>query len=1125
MDPTPYQQISKVRRDYNSWVANESLEDYALRFAPSSFRKWSMFQVASTAFGSTSFLMLEAIGGFLAINYGFTNACLAILIVGLVIFITGVPISYYAARYHIDIDLLTRSAGFGYIGSTITSLIYASFTFTLFALEASIMSLALELYFGMPLAIAHVISAVVVIPLVTFGITTISRLQVWTQPLWLLMLGLPYFAVFNREPETLDVMFRYFQQASHLQDFDWLLFGSAATVAFSMIAQIGEQVDFLRFMPDKTPDNKMRWWLAVLSAGPGWVLFGMLRQLGGALLAYLAITQGVAPAHAHEPTQMYLLAYNKLVDSPELALMLTTIFVVLSQIKINVTNAYAGSLAWSNFFSRITHSHPGRVIWLLFNVLIALLLMEFGVFSALEKVLGLFSNLSIAWISAVAAELLINKPLGLSPKIIEFKRAYLPDLNPVGMVSTLCASLLSIVAYLGFFGEFAQAFSAFIALGIAFVLVPSIAWLRGHTHYLARNRTKHNRQPQSICCICENTFEREDMAYCPVYNDSICSLCCTLDARCLDACKPSMRMEDYLKAFAQGFMPDSMSLTVRLRLLRFCLLFVFLAILTSIFIGIIYYQDLLAIEHDLPVFNLLLGNFVKIYTSLLVFIGLCTWWLILNDESRQLAHEETAKQTQRLLKEIEEHKKTDAKLAQALKMADAANSAKSRFLSSMSHEIRTPLNSIIGYSYILQKDPSIPEHRRQAVDTLKRSGEHLSALLEDILDIARIEACKFELNYGTIDFHAFIEHLVRIHKVQAEEKGLSFRCQILNTLPTHIRGDEKRIGQILINILSNAVKFTESGEILLRISYSAGVASFQITDTGVGMAEEQLQAIFQPFTRLNTTTGNAIAGSGLGLTVSKILAEIMGGEVAVSSKLGEGSTFSVRLFLANLGKLPVADAPEQVSGYRGRRLKLLVVDDQPAHRDLMVSILEPLGFRMHTASSGEDCLLWATDHKPDLILLDQTMAGMDGVATAQQLRSKKLPMPIIMLSATAYPNDRLQAISAGCNDFLSKPLQVWELLNKLKLHLALQWTYEDEEVAILPESSVIEPLITPAAATLATLVHYVRIGDLLGLNKQLDKLSAEQPEYQAFALKIRALTREFKVAEIKKLLNATPEVP
>ena len=1112
-----HQHITKIRRDYNALVANETMEDYALRYAPRSFRKWSEFEVANTAFGSTSFLVLEAIGGFLSINYGFTNAVWAILIVAIIIFITSLPISYYAARYHIDIDLLTRSAGFGYIGSTVTSLIYASFTFTLFALEASIMSLALELYFHIPLPIAYIVSAVLVIPLVTFGITTISRMQLWTQPLWLLLLIAPYIAVVMREPDAIPILKTYFWFVGSGQGFDWLLFGAAATVAFSMMAQIGEQVDFLRFMPDKTPSNKLRWWLAMIAGGPGWIIFGAARQLLGALLAHLAIRHGISPEHAHEPTQMYLVAYQELFNNPQWALAATTLFVILSQIKINVTNAYAGSLAWSNFFSRLTHSHPGRVVWLLFNVLIALLLMEFGVFGALEKVLGLFSHMSIAWICTIAAELMINKPLGLSPNIVEFKRAYLPDLNPVGIISTLCASVLSILAYLGLFGEIPKAFSAFIALGFAFMLTPALAWLTGGKDYLARDRDENNLKTQNKCSICENEFEHEDMAYCPAYVGSICSLCCTLDARCLDACKTGFRFDDYLEKLAKRCLPGRMDMTSRLRLLRFTLMFLFLSVLTGIFISIIYYQDLLSVQQDFGAFQLLLNNFFKIYASLLVFIGLCTWWLILNAESRRVAQEETAKQTQLLLLEIEEHKKTDSKLKETMKMANTANQAKSRFLSNMSHEIRSPLNSIIGYSYILHKDPTIPEHRRQAVDTLKRSGEHLSALIEDILDIARIEARKFELNYEPFNFHEFVEHLVRIYKAQAEDKGLSFRCQIINTLPQRVRADERRVGQILINILSNAVKFTQAGEIIFSIAYNGGVAKFEITDTGEGIQEEQLQDIFEPFTRLHNATGTAISGSGLGLTISKILAEIMGGELTVTSKSGQGSTFTVRLFLANLGAGTDLYEIENIVGYQGHRKKILVVDDQHDHRDLMISILKPLGFIMTEADSGEDCLLKVEKIQPDLILLDLAMSGIDGSETAVQLRKKSLMMPVIILSANAYQADRLNAMTAGCNDFLAKPIQVQNLLNKLKLHLALNWVCQSENID-LPGTPPEEPFLIPPADIIEKFVHFVRIGDLLGLNKHLDKLAKNQPEYYPFASRVKVLAGEFRIAEIKKLL-------
>ncbi len=1105
-----HQTITTVRRDYNSLVASETMEDYALRFAPRSFRKWSEFDVANTAFGSSSFLVLEAIGAFLSINYGFTNAFWAIVIVAVVIFITSFPISYYAARYHIDIDLLTRSAGFGYIGSTITSLIYASFTFTLFALEASIMSQAIELYFQISLERAYVISAIIVIPLVTFGITTISRLQLWTQPIWLVLLITPYIAILLEEPRSLPLLNHFLHLAVHGNEFDWLLFGSAATIAFSMIAQIGEQVDFLRFMPDQTKENQVKWWIAVIAGGPGWIIFGAIRQLLGALLAHLAISYGIDPQHAHEPTQLYLVAYSYVFDNPHWALAATTLFVMLSQIKINVTNAYAGSLAWSNFFSRLTHSHPGRVAWLFFNVLIALLLMKFGVFSALEKVLGLFSHMSIAWICTLAAELAINKSLGLSSRIIEFKRAYLPDLNPVGILSTFFASAISIAAYCNLFGDQLKAFSGFVAVFLAFILTPLIAYFAHGKYNLARNRKKNNSRFKNTCGICENVFEHEEMAYCPAYKNNICSLCCTLDARCHDVCKIGFRFDDYLDMMAAFIFPKSMNSLTRLRLLRFVLVFLFLATLTGIFVGVIYYQDLLSVRDELDTFALLLNNFFKIYSALLVFIGLCTWWLILNSESRRVAHEETAKQTELLLREIDKHKQTDAKLQYAIKMADRANTAKSRFLSSMSHEIRTPLNSIIGYAYILQQDPAIPEHRKQGIDILKRNGEHLSALIEDILDIARIEARKFDLRKEPIHFKRFLEHLISTFKPQAQKKGLGFHCQILNTLPSYIRGDEKRVGQILINLLSNAIKFTVTGDVIFRISYSCGVITFQVIDSGVGIDKHQLQNIFQPFTQLPNE--NLGSGSGLGLTISKILCEIMGGELVVKSDVNKGSTFTVRLLLPNLGIEEHSVKQEEIIGYRGKRKLLLVVDDNADHRILVTSILEPLGFRVMQAACGEDCLRFMEKNTVDLILLDLSMPGLGGIKTAETLRQRNNSTPIIVLSANAYPADRLQAINAGCNDFLIKPLTVVDLLYKLKFHLDIKWIYSEEDTPVLD-------MITPPQNIILELESYIRIGDLASLKRYLATFIKTHPQYQHFAEDIQSLATEFRLNDIKQRLQ------
>ncbi|MBP6765364.1 MAG: hybrid sensor histidine kinase/response regulator, partial [Rubrivivax sp.] len=227
----PQQRVIKVRRDYNAWVASETLEDYALRFTPRSFRKWSEWRVANTALGgAASFLVLEALGATLLMQFGFVNAFWAIVATALIIFAAGLPISVYAAKYGLDMDLLTRGAGFGYIGSTITSLIYASFTFIFFALEAAIMAYALELVFDIPPAWGYLVCALVVIPMVTHGVTVLSRFQVWTQPLWLALLVLPYIYVFNAHPTLLAEMRAYAGADGQGGSFNPLLFGGALTV-------------------------------------------------------------------------------------------------------------------------------------------------------------------------------------------------------------------------------------------------------------------------------------------------------------------------------------------------------------------------------------------------------------------------------------------------------------------------------------------------------------------------------------------------------------------------------------------------------------------------------------------------------------------------------------------------------------------------------------------------------------------------------------------------------------------------------------------------------------------------------------------------------------------------------
>ncbi|GAC1586838.1 MAG: hypothetical protein NVS3B28_10890 [Candidatus Velthaea sp.] len=533
------------KRRYNRLVSNPVLEDYSLRYAPRSFRRWSEYAVATAALGGIAYLADFAIGGSITITSGFINAFWAIFAAAVVIFLTGLPIAYYSAKYNIDMDLLTRGAGFGYLGSTITSVIYASFTFIFFALEGSIMAQAFNIYFHMPLAIGYAVGSLIIIPLVVFGMTLLSKLQIWTQPVWLVMMFAPFFAVLVKEPSSWANWLSFAGASPQNDHFNPLLFGSAAGVALSLIAQIGEQVDYLRFMPDKPAAGaasggaRWKWWLAVLAAGPGWVILGALKQWGGSFFTALAVKHGVPMGSANEPIQMYLQGFKTIAASPALYLALATFFVVLSQIKINVTNAYSGSLSWSNFFARFLHAHPGRVVWLLLNVGIALTLMEVGVFSFLGWVLGFYSNVAIAWIGAVVADLVINKPLGISPKYVEFKRAHLYNFNPVGFGSMLVASTISVIAFFGFMGPALQAFSTFLALGIAFVLSPIIAYATKGKYYLARPDSSKVMAPigDIKCSVCHFEYERNDMAYCTFHSDPICSLCCSLEAQCHDSCK------------------------------------------------------------------------------------------------------------------------------------------------------------------------------------------------------------------------------------------------------------------------------------------------------------------------------------------------------------------------------------------------------------------------------------------------------------------------------------------------------------------------------------------------------------------------------------------------------------
>ncbi|MBG6079263.1 signal transduction histidine kinase/ActR/RegA family two-component response regulator [Rubrivivax gelatinosus] len=1144
------QRVVKTRRDYNAWVARETIEDYALRFTPRSFRRWSEWRVANTAFGASSFLILEAVGATLLVQHGFVNAALAILATGLVIFLAGWPISVYAARHGVDMDLLTRGAGFGYIGSTITSLIYASFTFIFFALEAAVMAYALELALDIPPALGYLLCALVVIPLVTHGVTAISRLQVWTQPLWIAMLVVPYVFVFHAEPGLLAGLASYGGEHG-VAGFDVLAFGAATTVGIALITQMGEQADYLRFMPEKASRGGWRWHLAVLAGGPGWVLPGVLKMLGGALLAYLAITRMVPPERAVDPNQMYLAAYETVFSDYGVAVAVTAAFVLVSQLKINVTNAYAGSLAWSNFFSRLTHAHPGRVVWMVFNTAIALVLMEMNVFQALSHVLGLYANVAIAWMMAVVADLVVNKPLGWSPPGIEFKRAHLYDINPVGVGAMGIASALSVAAHLGAFGELAQAYSAAIALVTAFVASPLIAWATQGRYYLARTSTLPAgsipivAEPAAAdgryarlrhrCTVCEREYETEDMAFCPAYQAGICSLCCTLDARCHDLCKPRAKLLAQWRALLGRLLPARMAPQLDAGLADYLLLMGLVTPALALVLGVAHRQALRLLGTQAQALGpTLTQGFVSTFLLLWIAAGIGVWWGVLAHRSRAAAQEESNRQTLALQREIESHARTDAALQAAREEADrarghaeAANRAKSRYITTISHELRTPLNSILGYAQLLEEDEAMPAHRRQAVSVIRRGGDHLLSLIEGTLDIARIESGKLALEVRPMRFADGLAEIARMFELQAAGRGLAFRFAVDGRLPAVVRADEKRLRQILINLLGNAIKFTQAGQVTLRVAHQREMARFEIADTGPGMTADELARVFEPFERGSAASGQSVGSTGLGLTIARMLCELMGGEMTVASEPGRGTTFRIRLFLPEVA----AAAPEVDAlrarrvGYEGRRRRVLAVDNEEADRRLVADLLQPLGFEVEGAASGEAVLArLAADAPYDAVFMDLAMPGIDGWETIRRLRAAGHSMPLAVVSANAFDKKLDNDVGLPGEDFLVKPVRVGELLDWLGARLGLDWRYG----ARVPEPAPAPPPADaplPPAELLRPLRDAVGLGHVRGVARQLDAIEAADPAHAGFAARMRLLARQFNYETMNDILNKALDEP
>ncbi|HET6388404.1 ATP-binding protein [Hyphomicrobium sp.] len=1115
--------IVPVRRSYNQWVANETLEDYALRFTAKRARRWTAARVANTAFGAVSFLALEAIGGAITISYGFANAAVAVLVVSVLIFLTALPIAYHAARDGLDIDLLTRGAGFGYIGSTITSLIYASFTFIFFAIEAVIMALALKVCFGLPLWAGYIVSAIVVIPIVTHGITWISRFHLWTQPLWILLQLTPLIIIALQSREDFDAWIAFDGNFVPGASLNLLGIGAAGSVVFALVAQIGEQVDILRFMPPREKVGRLRWWTAVLVSGPGWIVPGAIKILIGSFLAVLCLSHGIPASQAGEPMQMYLVAFGYVTESPQVALVLAGTFVVLCQVKINVINAYAGSIAWSNFFSRLTHAHPGRIVWVFFNVAISLLLMQAGIYKTLEHTLGLYSVVAVAWLGAIVADLCINKPLGLSPKRIEFKRAHLYDVNPVGVGAMLVATIAAILSYTGTFGVYAQSLAPLVALLVALITAPAIAYATNGKYYLARKpRAEWGHKSSIRCTVCENEFEPEDMAHCPVYSGPICSLCCSIDARCRDGCKPHARYQVQLVMLLRAILPERLVAELNTRTGHFFGVFTLFCGILGVVLLLVHYLATTAVPHDA---GAIAGTLWATFLILAIIAGVASWLFVLAQESRKIAQDESARQTTLLTREIEAHKRTDIALHKAKEVAEAANLAKSRYVVAINHELRTPLNAVLGYAQLLDVDDLLAPKARKGIRVIRRSAEHLSGLIDGLLDISKVEAGRLELASNEVRIREFLEQLSDMFRLQSHSKGIEFVFEGASSLPPMVRTDEKRLRQVLINILSNAVKFTDKGRVTLRVSYRSQVAEFEIEDTGIGIDPGDLQRVFEPFERGNIASAVLRPGMGLGLTITKLLVEIMGGEISVKSTPGRGSSFRIKLMLARVTDVkPAAPPQERIVGYVGDRKLILVVDDDGDHRELMREALEPVGFSVITAPDGASALAIADECTPDLFILDISMAGMSGWEVARRLREMGHTAPVLMMSANLGEKPEKTDRAPDHDGALSKPVDMQTLLTQIRSMLRIEViTSSDAPDRTTKQLQPIHPGKPPSARHIEELTRLGEIGFIAAIEAKLDELEAAGLGSDPFVIAARERIRAFDLRGYMALLERITE--
>ncbi len=474
----------------------------------------------------------------------------------------------------------------------------------------------------------------------------------------------------------------------------------------------------------------------------------------------------------------------------------------------------------------------------------------------------------------------------------------------------------------------------------------------------------------------------------------------------------------------------------------------------------------------------------------------------------------------------------------AKQAADAANQAKSEFLANMSHELRTPLNGILGFAQVLEGSPNLTDKNREGVSIIYQCGSHLLTLINDILDLSKIEARKLELVTAIVDFPNLLHSVTEICGIRAQQKGISFNVFISEQLPAAIETDEKRLRQVLINLLGNAIKFTDHGGVSFKVEVietdlesSSPIAKirFQIEDTGVGMSLEQLEKIFLPFEQAGSAAQRS-EGSGLGLAISHRIAALMGSQIQVQSHEGEGSIFWLDLTLPvtlahNWHQGQIISTQKHITGIQGNAPQVLIVDDDDKHRSILSSLLQEIGCLTIEASDGEQGLQVAREHHLDLIMLDLSMSNMNSFELMIHLQAhpQSSCIPIIVSSANVFEENCQRLLQAGAAAFLPKPLQRNELLNTLQSLLKVDWTYTESKPQPLSselEQATNRELVIPSQDVLQQLYHLAMMGDIQGIEEILKEQVEANKQLSSFATELNKLAHNFQTAKIRKFIKS-----